>query len=447
MKVNLKMLSESLGLSQTTVSRALNGYTDVAEATRRRVKEAAAAMGYQPDPLARRLATGRTDTIGMVFPFNATEFGDHRFGEVVAGLTEGLAKHNMDLSIIPTRPESELETYARMIDSRRVDAFIVGWTQVTDPRIALLQARGFPFLAYGRTETRKAYAWFDFDNEAGARMAVERLIALGHRRVAIIHAPLDYNFAAQRFAGYLAALAAAGIARDDSLVADARLIAAAGPLRASAGTANTGTATVTSGEAGPGYQGAFAALPISLQYNAGELLGFPVNTRVSIDGATAVTITALNPGIAYTSGATVTVVGSVAASPPAGFSFVMTGLPNNGDRFSIEVNTGATADGRNALTLAQLQTQRTMSGQTASYQDAYARLVSETGNRTRQLQVSSDAQQNLLAQAQASRDSLAAVNLDEEAANLIRYQQAYQASARAFQIGAALFDTILELGR
>ena len=128
MKVNLKMLSESLGLSQTTVSRALNGYTDVAEATRRRVKEAAAAMGYQPDPLARRLATGRTDTIGMVFPFNATEFGDHRFGEVVAGLTEGLAKHNMDLSIIPTRPESELETYARMIDSRRVDAFIVGWT-------------------------------------------------------------------------------------------------------------------------------------------------------------------------------------------------------------------------------------------------------------------------------------------------------------------------------
>jgi flagellar hook-associated protein 1 FlgK len=124
---------------------------------------------------------------------------------------------------------------------------------------------------------------------------------------------------------------------------------------------------------------------------------------------------------------------------------VITGLPNNGDRFTVEINSGATADGRNALTLAQLQTQHTMSGQTASYQDAYARLVSETGNKTRQLQVSSDAQQNLLAQAQASRDSLSAVNLDEEAANLIRYQQAYQASAKAFQIGASLFDTILEL--
>ena len=164
----------------------------------------------------------------MVFPFNATEFGDHRFGEVVAGLTEGLAKHNMDLSIIPTRPESELETYARIIDTRRVDAFIVAWTQVLDPRIAFLQQRGFPFLAYGRTQTDQPYPWFDFDNEAGARMAVERLIGLGHRRVAIIHAPLTYNFAAQRFAGYLAALEAAGIARDDTLIVDASLSRLAG---------------------------------------------------------------------------------------------------------------------------------------------------------------------------------------------------------------------------
>lgn len=228
MKVNLKMLSESLGLSQTTVSRALNGYSDVAESTRQRVKEAAEALGYQPDPLARRLATGRTDTIGMVFPFSATEFGDHRFGEVVAGLTEGLARHGMDLSIIPTRAENELETYTRLIDSRRVDAFIVGWTQVHDARIAMLQQRGFPFLAYGRTESDTPYPWFDFDNEAGARAAVERLLGFGHRRIGLIHAPLQYNFAAQRYAGYRAALEAAGIKVDDTLVAGARLSRLAG---------------------------------------------------------------------------------------------------------------------------------------------------------------------------------------------------------------------------
>jgi flagellar hook-associated protein 1 FlgK len=81
----------------------------------------------------------------------------------------------------------------------------------------------------------------------------------------------------------------------------------------------------------------------------------------------------------------------------------------------------------------------------ASFQEAYAQLVSEAGSKTRQLQVTSDAQQAILAQAQASRESLSGVNLDEEAANLIRYQQAYQAAAKAMQIGASLFDTILQI--
>jgi len=84
-------------------------------------------------------------------------------------------------------------------------------------------------------------------------------------------------------------------------------------------------------------------------------------------------------------------------------------------------------------------------GKPASFQEAYTQLVSESGNKTRQLQVISEAQQALLVQAQASRDALSGVNLDEEAANLIRYQQAYQASAKALQIGASLFDTILQI--
>jgi flagellar hook-associated protein 1 FlgK len=86
-----------------------------------------------------------------------------------------------------------------------------------------------------------------------------------------------------------------------------------------------------------------------------------------------------------------------------------------------------------------------MSGKTASLQEAYAQLVSEIGNKTRQVQVTGETQRTLLEQAQSSRDSLSGVNLDEEAANLIRYQQAYQASAKAMQIGASLFDTILQI--
>lgn len=223
MKVNLKRLSETLGLSQTTVSRALGGYSDVAEKTRLRVVEAAKALGYQPDPLARRLAIGRTDTIGLVFPFGATEFGDHRFGEVVDGLSDGFAAHDIDLSIIPVRPETELATYRRLIDSRRVDALIVAWTEVQDARIELLQSRSFPFLAYGRTADPAAYAWFDFDNEAGGRIATERLIGLGHKRIGTIHARLALNFAAQRHAGYLAALSDAHIAPEPPLIVQTAL--------------------------------------------------------------------------------------------------------------------------------------------------------------------------------------------------------------------------------
>jgi flagellar hook-associated protein 1 FlgK len=250
--------------------------------------------------------------------------------------------------------------------------------------------------------------------------------------------------------------AARKISVNPVLAADPRLIPAAGPLRTAAGTSNTGTATISAGSVGPGYAGAvepgFPAavdkLPLTLVFQGGAsptLQNFPPGARVSVNGAAPTTITARTDTIPYTSGANITLAGPVTATPPSGFTFSISGLPNNGDTFVIGRNSAATADGRNALALGQLQTQDTMSGKTASLQEAYAQLVSEIGNKTRQVQVTGETQRILLEQAQSSRDSLSGVNLDEEAANLIRYQQAYQASAKAMQIGASLFDTILQI--
>ncbi|MBR8208900.1 substrate-binding domain-containing protein [Burkholderia cenocepacia] len=219
-KVNLKALSDALGLSRTTVSRALNGYDDVSEATRERVAKAAREMGYVADPTARRLATGRADMIGIVYPFGAGDLGDPRFAEVVAGITERLAERNLDFIIASARPNAELETYRRIVDGKLVDGLIVARTRVDDPRIAYLQASAFPYVAYGRTQAASPYAWFDFDNEAGARDAVRRLIGFGHRRIAMISAPLALNFAAQRRAGYLSALREAGIDADPALLVE-----------------------------------------------------------------------------------------------------------------------------------------------------------------------------------------------------------------------------------
>ncbi|MCA7922021.1 substrate-binding domain-containing protein [Burkholderia cenocepacia] len=219
-KVNLKALSNALGLSRTTVSRALNGYDDVSEATRERVAKAAREMGYVADPTARRLATGRADMIGIVYPFGAGDLGDPRFAEVVAGITERLAERNLDFIIASARPNAELDTYRRIVDGKLVDGLIVARTRVDDPRIAYLQASAFPYVAYGRTQAAGPYAWFDFDNEAGARDAVRRLIGFGHRRIAMISAPLALNFAAQRRAGYLSALREAGIDADPALLVE-----------------------------------------------------------------------------------------------------------------------------------------------------------------------------------------------------------------------------------
>ena len=87
-------------------------------------------------------------------------------------------------------------------------------TLVQDDRIAYLSKKGFPFIAHGRTESRQPYAWFDYDNEAGIMLAVERLLSLGHQRVGLISAPLEMNFARQRLDSFRATMQAAGPAPD-----------------------------------------------------------------------------------------------------------------------------------------------------------------------------------------------------------------------------------------
>lgn len=105
------------------------------------------------------------------------------------------------------------------------------------------------------------------------------------------------------------------------------------------------------------------------------------------------------------------------------------------------------ADNRNALELASLQTTKMMSDGNATYQSFYAQMVSEIGNKTREVRVNESAQTSLLNQAKDAREAASGVNLDEEAANLIRYQQAYQASARVMSIAQSLFDEVLSFAR
>jgi len=130
--------------------------------------------------------------------------------------------------------------------------------------------------------------------------------------------------------------------------------------------------------------------------------------------------------------------------------FTITGTPQDGDSFVIEFNSNGIGDNRNALLMAELQHSNTLLGstsaaddETATFQDVYAQLVADVGSKTHNAQVNSEATDGLLERHQMALSSISGVNLDEEAANLIKYQQAYQASAQMIGVANTLFDTLL----
>jgi len=209
--VSIKQLAKALSLSTSTVSRALNGYTDVNAQTRLRVQEMAQAMGYRPDAGARRLVRGKTDAIGIVYSAAVENLGNPQFLDMAGGLTERLEQDQLDLLLAVTKGDGELQIYERLFLGGRIDAVIVPNTRVQDRRIEFLLDKGYPFVAYGRTADCDAFSWFDFDNEQGSRLAVQHLVSLGHTRFAYVHAPLDLNFAFQRHRGFMGALQLAGL--------------------------------------------------------------------------------------------------------------------------------------------------------------------------------------------------------------------------------------------
>lgn len=214
MTMTLKELAAHLGMSKATVSRALNGYPEVNAETRQKVLAAAKAFGYEANPMARSLAVGRSNVIGLIYLLQPSDLGDPMFLSVVGGMAQELERHKLNLMIAPVSPDNELPTYQQMVKGRRVDGLVVSRTLVQDPRIHYLSRQGFPFIAHGRTRLDQAYAWFDYDNEAGIRLAVNHLLALGHRRIALISAPLALNFSQQRLNSFIASMSTAGLTID-----------------------------------------------------------------------------------------------------------------------------------------------------------------------------------------------------------------------------------------
>ena len=208
--MNLRELSAHLGLSQTTVSRALNGYADVAPATRRKVVEAAERVGYRPNSGARRLATGRSQALGIAFPVDRNLLLDPHFIEFLAGVAATAGEKGYDLTVSPTTG-TEDEVYRRFARTRTADAVILSGPAVEDRRIALLNGLGLPFVVHGRTQTPLPYAHVDIDNRGAFRQACRLLLDLGHRRIAHISGWQGSLTGVDRMRGFLDGLADHGL--------------------------------------------------------------------------------------------------------------------------------------------------------------------------------------------------------------------------------------------
>ena len=218
--MNLKELSQFLELSQTTVSRALNGYPEVADATRRRVQEAALAHNYRPNVRAKGLATGRAMAVAHVIPLSSsTEMVNPIFSDFIAGASEIYLRHGYDMVISAVSDEGEERAYRELAARGSVDGIIVNRPRVSDPRIALLEEIGIPFVVHGRSSNATSeYNWIDVNNRRAFRCATDFLLDLGHRRIALINGPEEMDFANRRRAGYVSALEARGIAVDPALI-------------------------------------------------------------------------------------------------------------------------------------------------------------------------------------------------------------------------------------
>lgn len=204
---NLKSLSEHLGLSQATVSRALNGYSTVKPATRMRVEEAAKLLNYRPNSSAQRLATGRAGAFGIIVTAGDGMLIDPHFSEFLAGLTRTLAETDTDVVLTAASLENQAATYKRFANSGKVDGFIVSAPKKVDARIETLLEMNFPFVVHGQCETSKRYSYYDIDNFGAFEQAAELLLQLGHRRIALLNGPSDAMFTSQRRNGFAAALA------------------------------------------------------------------------------------------------------------------------------------------------------------------------------------------------------------------------------------------------
>ncbi len=218
-RVTIADVARHLGVTKSTVSRALNGYPDIAEGTRLRISRAAEALGYRPLSHAQAIRTGRTRSIGLVLQIDSEDSARPFLADFIAGVTQAASDATWTVTIAAEPTEEKVRsTVGRLIEERKADGFILPRTLCSDPRVELLRDQDVPFIMFGRTEDSRGCAWFDIQGEDAMSGAVARLAALGHTRIAHIPGGPQYFYSQLRIDGFQKGLSDAGLPFSPDLI-------------------------------------------------------------------------------------------------------------------------------------------------------------------------------------------------------------------------------------
>jgi LacI family transcriptional regulator len=220
-RITAKDVAARAGVSLTTVSYVLNHVKEanISEETRQRVNAAAQELNYVPSAAAQALASGRTQTIGLVLPgtqphpqASSTHF------RLIEGLLETVQQSGVRLLVDTVRSTQSADTYLNLARNKSIDGLILSDLRVDDQALAKLASDKFPTVLLGRLPGGKVSS-IEFDNRGGARSAVDHLIAQGHQQIGLIsYAPATFTGSKERISGYREALAAHRLSYDEALV-------------------------------------------------------------------------------------------------------------------------------------------------------------------------------------------------------------------------------------
>lgn len=211
----LKDISRHLNLSVTTVSRALNGFPEVKEETRKLVEKAAKELNYQPNQLARKLVTGKSGMVCMIIKDSADLSSNTHFMKTITGLSRSFSEKGMHFILHVSNESDPLEPYRLITNNSMIDGYILTRPKPDDKRIDYLREKNIPFVMHGRLLNDTDYPYYDICNHGVAFTAANHLLDLGHQNITFINGPSDLVFAIQRRQGFIDALKTRDVGKVD----------------------------------------------------------------------------------------------------------------------------------------------------------------------------------------------------------------------------------------